>query len=48
MFYINIYLFIELEKLFFKRTFWPSGLYFYLFLNGCSIYTKKNLKKFSV
>ena len=29
--YIYIYLFFQLEKVFFKPSFWPSGQYFYLF-----------------
>ena len=44
MLYFDIYLFIELEKLFFKPSVWPSGQYFYLFpgarrvlRSGCSI-----------
>ena len=45
--YFNIYLFIELEKLFFKPSVWPSGQYSCLFpgarrvlRSGCSIVRK--------
>ena len=45
-FSIYIYLFIELEKVFFKPTFWPSWQYFRarrVLRSGCSIKKKTQI-----